>query len=78
MREKKNWLIITFENTTDAIMMEREAKTKEAPGRIIPLPSQISAGCGLAWRAEPGCRGELVNLMSESGISFGEVVELEY
>ena len=32
----------------------------------------------LRYAAEPGCRGELVNLMSESGISFGEVVELEY
>lgn len=23
------------------------------PGRLIPLPREISAGCGLAWRMRP-------------------------
>ena len=33
------------------------------PGRMIPVPSQIAAGCGLAWKALPAdeelLRGEL-------------------
>ncbi|MBQ9155353.1 MAG: DUF3343 domain-containing protein [Eubacterium sp.] len=50
MREKKDYIIITFKTTTAAMAMEKECKTKEVPGRIIPLPTQISAGCGLSWR----------------------------
>ena len=26
---------------------------EKVPGRLIPLPREISAGCGLAWRMLP-------------------------
>ena len=78
MREKKNWLIITFEQTTQAMQMERIARREGAPGRIIPLPTQISAGCGLSWRALPENRAKLEALMRENGISHAGIVELYY
>ena len=49
MREKTPKVVVTFETTTDAIVFESESKAdpEALPGRIIPVPSEISAGCGL-------------------------------
>ena len=49
MREKKPALIITFSTTTDAMGMEQFCGRNGLPGRLIPVPREISAGCGLAW-----------------------------
>ena len=53
MREKTMKLVITFHTTTQAIAMEAFCQKEELPGRLIPLPREISAGCGLAWRMRP-------------------------
>lgn len=50
MREKKNYKIITFHTTTEAMAMEKYCATHAIAGRLIPLPREISAGCGLAWK----------------------------
>ena len=49
MREKRPALVITFPTTTDAMGMERLCRDGALPGRLIPVPREISAGCGLAW-----------------------------
>lgn len=53
MREKTPKTVVTFDTTSNAIAFESAArKDPEAlPGRIIPVPSAISAGCGLSWAA---------------------------
>lgn len=53
MRERKPQLIITFMSTADAIKMERFCEERLLPGRMIPVPASVSAGCGLAWKTEP-------------------------
>ena len=47
------------------------------PGRIIPLPSRISAGCGLAWKADPGDETVLTAALDENGIGHGPCCVLE-
>lgn len=76
MKEKK-WLIVTFDSTTDAMKMEEEAKKAGIPGRIIPLPTQISAGCGLSWRTEPGMKDEIESFMKERGIGHDRLVMID-
>lgn len=49
MRERQQKLVITFHTTTEAIAMERACKERKIPGRLIPVPRQISSDCGLAW-----------------------------
>ena len=51
MREKKLWLVITFHTTAAAIAMERLCRDKGLPGRLIPVPRELTADCGMAWRA---------------------------
>ena len=53
MIKKTEKLVITFYTTTDAMAMERLCKETGADGRLIPVPRAISAGCGLAWCADP-------------------------
>ena len=45
-------IVITFDTTTDAMMMELFAKENKLSGKLIPLPNEISAGCGLAFKIE--------------------------
>lgn len=45
-------VIYSFQTTTEAMKMEQLCKALNVPGRIIPIPSQISAGCGLAWAVD--------------------------
>ena len=40
--------LLTFFNTSGAIAVERFCKEHEIPGRLIPVPREISASCGLS------------------------------
>lgn len=51
MRNKENRLVITFHSTTEAMEAEKRLKELGVPGRLIPIPRQLSVGCGLAWSA---------------------------
>lgn len=50
-REKEFRVIVTFPTTTDAMTMEAYCAARGVPGRLIPVPSVISAGCGMCWSA---------------------------
>ena len=63
MREKQQRLIVTFRTTTGAMAMEKAAGEAALPGRLIPVPRCISAGCGLCWASPPDCREELEKLV---------------
>lgn len=62
MREKKLWLVITFHTTAAAIAMEKLCRAKDLPGRLIPVPRELTADCGMSWRAEVQDRAALAAL----------------
>ena len=43
-REKTLKAVYTFHTTTEAMKMEQCAREHGIPGRLIPVPRQISAG----------------------------------
>ena len=53
MRAKKTRLIAVFHTTAAAMAMERACARLGAPGRLIPAPRSITAGCGMCWAAPP-------------------------
>lgn len=65
MRKRTLKLVVTFHTTADAMAMEKACKSQNAPGRLIPVPRQISAGCGLAWCAELSEREQLQEVLRE-------------
>ena len=78
MRQKKAALVVTFSATTDAMAMERCCLEHGFPGRLIPIPREIHAGCGLAWKTEPGEKEHFMGALEAAGIRWEamEVLEL--
>ena len=78
MRQKKKALVVTFSATSDAMAMERYCQAHELPGRLIPIPREIHAGCGLAWKTEPQEKEHFMSALEDAGIRWEamEVLEL--
>lgn len=49
MIQKIDRYILTFYSTSGAIAVERFCKENATPGRLLPVPREISASCGLCW-----------------------------
>ena len=49
MRPKTLRYVITFFSTADAMAVEKRCKERGVPGRLIPVPTRITASCGMAW-----------------------------
>ena len=75
-RVKSEKVIVTFPTTTQAMKMEKAARACGAPGRLIPVPREISAGCGMAWSAEAEAKEALKRLISDAGIEAEGIVVL--
>lgn len=76
MRKKELKLVVTFATTTAAMKMEKEAKAAKLPGRLIPVPAQISAGCGLAFCTAVGQNDKALNLLREQEIDYDGFCEV--
>ena len=70
MREKKLWLIITFHTTTAAMAMESLCTEKGLPGRLIPVPREITAGAPVENKAE------LIEAAEQAGIATDGAYEI--
>lgn len=73
MRKKEMKLIVTFHTTADAIAMEKACKEMGVPGRLIPVPRVITAGCGLAWCADLEQQEEIEEAMDKVKIEKEEI-----
>ena len=78
MRQKEWKLIITFHTTADAIAFEKACKEYGKPGRMIPVPRELSAGCGLAWCVAPSERADMEGFLTEQNSASEELAELLY
>ena len=76
MLEKKCSLVISFNKTIDAMAVEEYCLKNKINGRLIPLPKEISAGCGLAWKCEPGQADSMKKIFSDMGIEYDRISEL--
>ena len=77
MRMRERRLIVAFHTTHDAMAFEDHCLSRGAEGRLIPLPREISAGCGLAWSAPPGDMAALTALLAGAGIAPQHIKEME-
>lgn len=59
MRERKPRFVVTFPTTAGAMAMEKLCREEGLPGRLIPVPRTVTAGCGLCWAAPPESREEI-------------------
>lgn len=76
MRARKNYQVITFHTTSCAMEMEAFCKKAGISGRLIPVPRQLSAGCGIAWRMEPSEYALHQDTIADSGIEIEQSVQI--
>lgn len=76
-RQKKPALILSFAKTTDAMATEKYCTDNGLPGRLIPVPREITAGCGLAWKAAPGDEDMLTASLTKAGLAWSGLYHLE-
>ena len=65
MRQPKEHFVVTFATTTGAMAMEEACRVQNIPGRLIPVPRSITAGCGMCWAAPPDARQAVEQLVIE-------------
>ena len=69
LRQKSPRVVATFRTTTAAMKTEQAAREQQVPGRLIPVPREITAGCGLAWSAPPEAEDALRALFARIGVA---------
>lgn len=76
MRPRSLQLVIAFDTTAAALAFEAVAPAAGLTGRLIPVPTAITAGCGLAWRDDPASRNAARALLEQEGIAGASLYEL--
>lgn len=77
MRKKEIQLIISFNTTSDAMAFENICKKTNCPGRLIPTPRAISAGCGMAWAAPLENKDIVSSVLENEGCAYDGIHEIE-
>lgn len=72
MRKKEEKAVITFHTTAAAMAAEKIFTEAGVPGRLIPVPRQLSAGCGFAWCSEPEWKLQLEELLGGREVEYEE------
>lgn len=70
MRKKQLYTVVTFAATTAAMGMEAAAIKEGFAGRLIPVPGELSSGCGMAWRCAGQTMEETAVFLKGQKISF--------
>ncbi|MDY4692900.1 MAG: DUF3343 domain-containing protein [Blautia sp.] len=73
MRQKVLTTVITFQSSTQAMAMERECKRTGFEGRLIPVPREISASCGLAFKCDRQTQEEAAAYMQGHALTFDSI-----
>ena len=77
MRQKHRQLIITFSTTTQALRVEKFCQENGICGRMIPVPGEIKAGCGLAWKTEPQEQEHIAGKLQQAGMEWETMTVME-
>ena len=70
-------LVVTFPSTAAATSCEELCARQGLPGRMIPVPSQISAGCGLAWKVPVDARAQMSAALAAAQIPWEAMTVVE-
>ncbi len=69
--------LVTFFTVSDALLAERTAKEKGLEGRLIPVPREISTGCGICMKIETEDPQELLDALTEADVDIDACVAWE-
>lgn len=70
-------LVVTFPTTAAAMSCEECCERRGLGGRMIPVPGEVAAGCGLAWKTAPEVREELAAALAADGVPVEAMTVIE-
>lgn len=70
-------LVVTFPTTAAAMACEECCQRRGLGGRMIPVPGQVAAGCGLAWKTVPEAWDELAAALVADGVPVEAMTVVE-
>lgn len=70
MRQKKPTLFFSFSATEGAMAAESTCRKHGVPGRLVPVPREITAGCGLAWMSDPEQKDRILDFFRQQNLSW--------
>jgi hypothetical protein len=76
LREKQKKLVVTFRTTAGAIAMEKACLAQGVPGRLIPVPRTITAGCGMCWVSPPESRSAVEALVIQAHLDVDGIYDI--
>lgn len=76
LRKPQLRLVVTFHTTAQALKTEELAHIQGLEGRLIPVPRQLSAGCGLAWSGPPETQAALCSALERAEIEVEQMTTL--
>lgn len=70
-------LVLTFYTTADAMAMERLCRKNDIPGRLMPVPRELTSDCGIAWSMPPEEAARLDAMLARHPLEIAGRSELE-
>ena len=65
---EQTFIIVAFESTHDAIKSETLTGRGGIASRLIPIPPEVSAGCGLALRILPADEPKVRQILDDANV----------
>lgn len=57
---------------------EFACKREQIPGKLIPVPRTLSAGCGIAWMSEPQEQSRMEQLLERRQIEWDQITVIDF
>lgn len=75
MRKKERKLVVTFTSVMEAMAMDELGKIENLGGRLIPVPVEIKAGCGMAYVVSIERREQMEDYIEKHKLRIEGIVE---
>lgn len=76
MHKQQKSILISFPSLFYAIKMEKICSDNKIKGKLIPIPREISAGCGISWVSEINLKNNLKQLIDTNNILIEKIYEI--
>ncbi len=71
---KSTFALFTFANSHLVLKSEKALENEDI--RVIPLPTEISSGCGLSIKCELDNKENIINILNNNSIPFKKVYKI--
>ena len=67
---KEKYLYITFFTSAEAMATEQVCMSNNISGKLVPVPRELSANCGISWQSRAEDEERLKQLLKENDIEW--------